>query len=202
MTSRNPLEWPIVEHRRYLIQALSPETAVPIHDWPFGNHLRCIKRIWSEQAEKGSQKLNWRNVSQTTTKEFNHRYTDKLDTLEVGQSLDSDYNAIKLTTGRPFWNKADASTYHTFCCWEQMQCKPVPDMPDEQATLAVQTFCLTINSGPAELIIFLDRIQPYRELLSAQQIISLRRVETIGRRYNVSKWPEPIKWKLWGLPDD
>jgi hypothetical protein len=207
----NPLAWPVVEHHRYLIQAVSFDTAHVIYDWPYGPHMRCIRRVWAEQALTGTSKYDWRLVAQTTMREFNHTYTTRLEQTDetdpqqlrhYQDGLIREYEErLRLAHGKPFWNSPSVGIYNTFGCWEEVTCKPVPDAEPEQIMYATQPFALDINARPAQLLVFLDRIARYRELLSAQQIISLRRVEQNGRRYNPHSWPDPVKWGIWGLPD-
>ena len=44
----------------------SAETAFVIDDYPYGFRLRCQRRVWVEQATKGTYKGFYRFVSQTT----------------------------------------------------------------------------------------------------------------------------------------
>ncbi len=209
--SGNPLLWPIVEHNRYLVEALSYDSAYLIPDWPYGHVGRCLKRVWQEQALSHSQAKNWRLVGQTTRPKFNYTYTNEIEKVDWTDSeqvvkfndrYHIEYEKIRLTAVAPFWNKPTESTYHLFCCWELVDCRPVLDAGKDQIQQAVRPLILDVNSTYADLILFLNRIvsSNLQGQLQGSQIGSLRRVEVIGRRYNAQYWPNAVKWETWGLP--
>lgn len=212
----DPVHWPIVEHNKFILSAISFDTAHTIYNYPYGT-LRCVKRMWTEQAQTGAGKNQWRYVSQTTTRNLNYTYSKKASEIyfadqsaedqqatkdrvqELKDSIAIDYETWRLVRGKPFWNAPHPGTYQIFACLEELACKPVPDAIESQVFLAVRPFYLTLNSSQHDLVDFLSRVFDYRQELTAQQIISLRRVESTSRRYNPSLWPHELRWELWGL---
>lgn len=206
----NPLEWPIVNHHQFLLNASSFSRALLIHDWPHSPHLRCLRRVWVEQATQGLGNGRWRLCNQTTQVSFNHTYTSRLELInpenelavhDFHQEVEEEYRIhLGKTPGAPFWNAAEKQGYELFSCWEMKVCYPVPDAPTSYAVYAPAPFSLTVNSKPKELIDFLTAISCYTSELTPAQIISLSSVEVFGRRYNRNVWPEPIPWHLWKVP--
>lgn len=204
----NPLLWPSVTHERFLLTCHNYDTAYVVVDYPFGS-TRCLMRVWHEQADSGVQKKNWRLLSQTTVRSWNVTYTQNLRALdrtspEQLRAFDirfqEEYERIRMTPQKPFWNKANLSTYGFFQCWELFDCRPKIGAGIQDRHLAVRPFCLYVNSSYQDLKDFLDKIIKYSVELTPNQIVSLQRMETFGRQMNKEKWPNPVAWEAWGLP--
>ena len=212
--SDHPSNWPLVDHIRYIPDALSFQTAAVAYSYPFGR-MRCIRRMWLEQALKGAQKPKWRINTQTSRKDWNVRYTSRIETALnncppgstvqeqrelVNQWVMSQYEEMKLVEVAQYWNKAHPSVYSEFCCLELIACRRKPDDVPMQIYISKH---LDINIKPADLKAFLVKVTPYAKKFSNEQVTSLKRLEWLGMKYNPGLWPisEKITWSLYGFLD-
>ena len=207
-TGRNPLEWPIVEHVRYLVDQRAHHTGHIQYHWPAGGSLRCLRRCWTEFGGlSGAQKGRWRLVHQTTGKHWSMEYTSMMDDEEVTKHQLNQWlkeqveKNLRLAKGLPYWYKPKAGTYQLFACWELVRCWPTvvetnPDMAVEQ----VRPFALHINNRRNDLVEFLERVSSYANLLNGDQVAALHAVERNGMMYNVDAWQKgPITWADYNL---
>lgn len=168
----NPLTYTVVEHNRFLLDCLSPETAYCQQNYPYGGRgERCIMRHWAEQAEKGAKKGQWRVVTQTTVPAWNERYTEHMAHIAglphgeqraaamsvMASWLSTQWETLRVTPGKPYWNNAKDGVYHYFATWELMDCWRPENRHDGQTvdkdrppTTALKCFALHYNSTLAE----------------------------------------------------
>jgi hypothetical protein len=168
----NPLQYAVVKHNRFLFDCLTPASAYCQQNYPYGNRgERCLQRYWCEQGQKGAKKGQWRLMSQTTTPAWNERYTENLKhvaSLEPGEKRDSalsvlsswlltQWDTIRMTDGKPYWNNPKGGVYHYFSVWEEMHCWKPEQRHDNQTvdtsktpTPAVRPFVLHYHSEPED----------------------------------------------------
>ena len=155
----------------------SPQTAHLSLNYPFGRSVRCVRREWIEQAQKGAHKALFRFVTQTTTKIFNLAYTAKIEA--DGQESADAWAQAEIAAGRASWNAQKPSTY------THMNVMVEAPLDDGSGRVGVKAFGIHLGCGPAALVEF--RQQTAGQLLPAQAA-SLSEIEKIDRILNKQHW--------------
>lgn len=131
--------------RQILHNYTSAEVSFIQYDYPFGFNLRCLRRVWLEQATKGAKRGEWRFAAQTTERKWNHLYT------EIGAPKGKDFLS-RTTIPFPVWNKLKYSTYEQFALLYLDYWKT-----DEQGAPWIQHAGIGYYAGPDAFYLFYDQ---------------------------------------------
>lgn len=177
----------------------TPETGYIIEDYPYGYRVRCRQRHWIDVVMKGQYKGKMRHWSQTTTKQWNHLYTNLLHKLGVARKdehappgdSDKDFETkfkkaihespeLANLLSRSVWNNPKASTSHSFLFLSV----------DEFGRISSQA--IEPYAGPEQWSKFRYawRVNTPACQFDTQQLKTLAMLEKESRTYNPNTWAE------------
>jgi len=146
--------------------------------YPFGSN-RCVRREWIEQGLKGAGKGQYRFGYQTTDRQFNYAYTERIE--RDGQEVADKWALGCVGTSAIRWNAPKYGTYHALAVMIEMP------LEDGSGRIGVSHLVLNQHNGPEQVAAFNARVG---DQLDDRQRKTANFVERVSRHFSPNHWAE------------